>query len=311
MTRRDGRALRHRDLVSEETIGGKPVFVFERHNYALLPWARIASANRGAVRLLTLDYHTDTHPAFLSYACQQFPAHHVAAPEEWGPLASSEVAAIQIGDDESVELAVARLRHDEHIDAAVRSGILDLAFVVANGDNGHIVSNEQLALDRASGPGLTITTDGRSITIPGPRRQAEPPFTYTIPDNRIVVLPRRHDYPWLEWDEDDRSYRDAAVDSRFLTERLELIDTVCSTAGVPGLFERPFVLDIDLDYFNTQRSISPGDTHVFHDLIRRAEVITIARETTCVEHCQLEGEGLTSAFLEQMVKMHIAAALAV
>jgi hypothetical protein len=89
-----------------------------------------------------------------------------------------------------------------------------------------------------------------------------------------------------------------------------LIDTICSTAAVPGLFERPFVLDIDLDYFNTQRSISPGDTQVFHDLIHRAEAITIARETTCVESCQLEGEGLTSAFLEQKVKMHIAAALA-
>ncbi|NDU85872.1 MAG: hypothetical protein G3H99_04585 [Ferrovum sp.] len=295
-------------MVSEDTIGGKPVFVFERHNYALIPWARIARANRGAVRLLTLDYHTDTRPAFVGYACQQF-RHHIAKPEEWSPLASSEIATILVEDDESVEVAVTRLRHDEHIDAAVRSGILDLAFVVANQDHGHIVSNEQLALNRVLGPGLTIATDGGPITIHLPR-QAEPPFTYTIPDNRIVVLPRRHDYLWLEGDEDDRGYRDSAVDSRFLAERLELIDTICSTAAVPGLFERPFVLDIDLDYFNTQRSISPGDTQVFHDLIHRAEAITIARETTCVESCQLEGEGLTSAFLEQKVKMHIAAALA-
>lgn len=303
--------MRHQDLVSEETIGGKPVSVFERHNYALIPWARIASASTGPIRLLTLDYHTDTRPAFLGYACQQFPAHHVAAQEEWRPLASDEIAAIRVEDDKSVELAVTRLRHDEHIDAAIRSGILDLAFVVANGDNDHIVSNEQLALDNAPGRHLTIMNDGRPVTISIPnRRQAEPPFTYAIPDNRIVVMPKRHDYPWLESDDDDRSYLDAAVESRFLEERLELIDRICTTGGVPGLFELPFILDIDLDYFNTRKAIAPDDAQVFHKIIRNAAAITIARETRCVEICQLEGEQLSSAYLEQKVKEHIAAALA-
>ena len=182
---------------------------------------------------------------------------------------------------------------------------------MANGDDGHIVSNEQLALDNAPGCQLTIMEDGSPVTISIPnRRQAEPPFTYAIPDSRIVVMPKRNDYPWLEPDGDDRSYLDAAVDSRFLGERLELIDQICTTGGVPGLFELPFILDIDLDYFNTRKAISPDCSQVFHKIICNAAAITIARETRCVEICQLEGEHLSGAFLEQKVKEHIAVALA-
>lgn len=301
----------YRDLVTAETIGGKPVYIFEKHNFALIPWAQIAAETPEPVRLLTLDYHTDTRPAFVGYACKQFPGFRIPAPSEWEPIAAAEVAAIRRADIETVELAASRLRYDEHIDAAVRAGILDVAFVVAYQDNEAIRSNEQIALDGAPEHQPLIDDDGNPTTVMLQiRRLAEPPFTYAIPDDRIVVLPTHFDYPWLDRDDLERSYCDAALESLFLADRLGLIDEICTSGGVPRLFELPFILDIDLDYFNTRQAISPADAQVFHDLIRRAVAITIAREPQCVENLQLEGEGLSSAYLEQKVMEHVAAALA-
>jgi hypothetical protein len=56
------------------------------------------------------------------------------------------------------------------------------------------------------------------------------------------------------------------------------VDRICRCADIPCLFEQPFILDIDLDVFNTRRAVAPAHTEVFCDLARRAVGITIARE---------------------------------
>jgi len=130
--------------------------------------------------------------------------------------------------------AVSRLRYDEHIDAACRAGILDIAFVVAMYDNGRIVSNEQKALDNSSEQFAVISVNGKEqrIRLPG-RLFAKPPFTYKIPNNRMVVLPRAS----VPEDEDssieglDRAYRNAALESFFIADRIELVNAICATAG--------------------------------------------------------------------------------
>jgi integrase len=48
--------------------------------------------------------------------------------------------------------------------------------------------------------------------------------------------------------------------------------------GAPA-FSDNFILDIDLDYFNTAKSITPDHRSVFYDLIRRCIGITIAMES--------------------------------
>jgi hypothetical protein len=282
------------------SLYGKDVFVFEEHHYALIPWAALRRRLRVKPRLITFDYHTDTRPAFVGFATQQDPS-------KWKQIAKAAVAAIDVSVDATVKRAVSRLRYDEHIDAAVRAGVLDIAFVVAAAANRHIISNEQKALDNSSERFAEISVNGekRRIRLPG-RPLAKPPFTYKIPNNRMVVLPRAS----VPEDEAssieglDRAYRNAALESFFIADRIELINSICSTAGKKLLFQRPYILDVDLDYFNTKKAIAPNDAAAFHDLIRGASIITIALESSCVEDRQLPNERLTSAFLkDQLVRL--------
>jgi hypothetical protein len=104
-------------------------------------------------------------------------------------------------------------------------------------------------------------------------------------------------------------YANMALESTFLMGRLDFIETITKSAGITGLFEAPFILDIDLDYFNTRKAVQPADHAVFHELIRRAAIITVAREPSCVNTCQRRGEGLTSEWLETELKRHIREAL--
>jgi hypothetical protein len=72
----------------------------------------------------------------------------------------------------------------------------------------------------------------------------------------------------------------------------------------------PYILDIDLDVFNTRAAISPPRSDLFRRLIHHAELITIAREKDCVENlgnCCLE-PGLTAQYLETLLLEHIESA---
>lgn len=52
-----------------------------------------------------------------------------------------------------------------------------------------------------------------------------------------------------------------------------------------GINEK-YILDIDLDYFHTMKSISPDNSAVFYNLIRQSEIITVALERGCVQQCK-------------------------
>jgi hypothetical protein len=283
------------------SVKGKPVFVFEKHHYALHPWAEFRKRLAVAPRLLTLDYHTDTKQAFLLHASKKFLGPSPPEPEEMAKVWDAELALIDYRNPDTISRAVRHLQYDEHIDAACKAGILDVAFVIAYTVHVGIVSNEQHALDKAAAE--LREAEG----FPFQKTYAQPPFTYTIPRNRIVELPKADSPP--SDGQDDRPYRDAALEASFLSGRLALIEEICRTGAIPGLFERPFILDIDLDYLNTRKSVCPGDPSVFYNLIKRATIITIARESDCVKHCQIEGERLTSDFLEKKVLAHIETAM--
>ncbi|MBM0105830.1 UPF0489 family protein [Steroidobacter sp. S1-65] len=283
----------------------KPLYITESHHHVLTGWARLRRDLVQAPRLLTLDYHTDTKPAYFGYATD-----NQKPDRPWRDIADEHVAALDFRNECAVTTAISKLRYDEHIDAAIRAGILDLAFVAAHQDGGHIQSNEQIALD-AKREKTFVTPQGEEITVLLPRREiAPPPFTYSLPQSRIVILPKTALDSALKGDERDRAYRDSAIETDSLDQRLALIDEIVTSVAAPGLFDQPFILDIDLDYFNTRKSIAPRDTSTFYRLIRQAAIITIARESTCVATCQIEeGEGLDSDFLESALLEHISRAL--
>jgi uncharacterized protein YbjQ (UPF0145 family) len=81
-------------LVHSRVIRGKSVYVFESHNMALVPWGECRRAVGQAPRLFTLDYHTDTRPAFVGAATHQ-PGSVMPRPSGvWEPIAQRLVDAI-------------------------------------------------------------------------------------------------------------------------------------------------------------------------------------------------------------------------
>ena len=93
-----------------------------------------------------------------------------------------------------------------------------------------------------------------------------------------------------------------ALDHNLVLESSLLDETVCEFNKIlkenseEALLTEPYILDIDLDYFNTFKSIDPDDSKTFNNLIRNAGLITIATEPIYVKSCALD-EGLTSDFL--------------
>ncbi|NHZ86682.1 MAG: hypothetical protein GWP19_12520 [Planctomycetia bacterium] len=49
-----------------------------------------------------------------------------------------------------------------------------------------------------------------------------------------------------------------------------------------GKLKDKYILDIDLDYFHTKRSIVPSNPKTFYQLIQGAEIITIAKESSWI-----------------------------
>ena len=130
-------------LFKHQDVCGKDVYIVDDHHYALAPWALIRRRLGRAPNLITIDHHTDVHEAFLGHA-------HLETYENGGDawaLARDLVNRIDWQDDQSLLWAVERLRHDEHVDAATLSGILNYAFCIQLSDHGGNPSIEQQEYD--------------------------------------------------------------------------------------------------------------------------------------------------------------------
>ena len=113
--------MRSRNIIAESgvteffNIGNKTISVSDYHHEVLHHWGRIKRDNPERVlRVLTLDHHTDVVAAFRGERAA-----------EYGAWKSCGL----------VEEAVKNLRHDEHIDWAVQSGLIESALVIAHVDS--------------------------------------------------------------------------------------------------------------------------------------------------------------------------------
>lgn len=238
--------------VGNRQYGEKRVYIFDDHATALKPWAITRQTVGSPLYLLTFDYHTDTHPAFFHQA--YFAASHEDTRWE---LQNQWLAETDPADLASIESAVQRSKHDEHIAVAVGAGILAAALVVSINGAGPTHSLEYLA-NRQYG------------SIP-PR-----PHHYELPDPLIFHL----DTQWElqnnpEW----------AIGSRFLNKVLREADDMMAAMGHGPLLDADYLLDIDLDYFTSPVSLEPKQSGTFYRLLRNARAITIAREPRCVSSC--------------------------
>ena len=89
---------------------------------------------------------------------------------------------------------------------------------------------------------------------------------------------------------------DLVLEDRILEEAVRSFDAILLDAGEDRLLDEPYILDIDLDYLNTSRSVCPTESSFLKKIAQEAVGVTVATEPEYVEHCSKE-PGLTSELL--------------
>ncbi len=291
------------NLFEQRTVAGKPVYKVESHHHVLAAWAKVRRGLPAPPNLLTLDQHTDTLDPFLRHAFELRKGHKEDRElDEQTRL--SLLAEIDFRAEQSVESAISRLRHDEHIQTATRSGILKTAFVFSL-DGNPTESQEEIAYDKRH---PYIFNRRTPPSEPPPSR----PFTYSAPEHSIFHVHREGvvDCAEVEHDEDccDKRESNQVIETVYLSARLARAQEMASSIGVPELQAEPYILDIDLDYFHTSKALNPDDAATFHSLIRNAVAITIATEPECTQAYWLGDGDAPVAEMLHLVYAHIESA---
>jgi hypothetical protein len=261
-----------------QEISGKKVYIVMKHQAVLEAWADIRKTLSKAPILITLDHHTDTILAFNRHLCVS--GRHKVDAQSWEhifALAEEDCQKIKVNDRASVIDAVGRLNNDEHIDAAIRAGIIDHAYVISYSES----------------YGEPRVADGEA---------------YERPYNGIFQLKSGCTVgckPSTHTDDCYLEHSAQAIETIYLQDKLNTIRRMSQALGISNVLEERFVFDVDLDYFHSARSIAPKDPTRFYDLIRRAIAITVATESRFVQSERLPGESITADWLLERLKEHI------
>ena len=240
-------------------VNEKPIYVFENHADAIIPWGIFRQTQCQPAVLVSLDEHTDTLPAFFRYGHSDYEAHRDR--DRWEESKVRRLSEVRFEDTDSLRKAADDLWHDEHICAACESGIFSHAFIVARRSPGETQQRSFLTYC----PDLCYVGCGQSC------------------HNQECLV--RHS---------DLAVHDVHLDP-LLTECEGFTDTFES--GVP------LILDIDLDYFRTWKSLEPEQSLFFNQLVARASIITIATEPGCTKDLWLDEDTRWTQNLERLLDL--------
>lgn len=206
-------------MQSFETLNfnGTSVVIFTDHNYALPVWGRHSNTNNTSYRLITFDYHADTHSPL---------AHFVACSETFA----------EYGPNHPAIKALLKNRHYKSNDFCFED-VLEIADVVKNDE--HIQTADW--------------------------------FGYI--DSYVVICHMSENDAQYYQETDRRNYNDATYYTKGSFNALSLGD-------VELIANKPFVLDFDLDFFDSPSVFSEAFTERVSTLIKKATLITIAKEPT-------------------------------
>jgi hypothetical protein len=253
-------------------IAGKDVYIVESHHHVLQSWADLRRSLTAAPVLLTLDHHTDTYEPFYRHLYDATSGlTGDAKVAAMDAMLPGMIANLRYDDEASVKDAIGKLHNDEHVHTAIQAGIVSRAFVV---NLSHSTCSERGILYEAG-----------SICAIG------------------CVKPS-HD------DACTPVHAAQVLESVYLDHELNALNTVAAQDGVPAVEAEPYVLDIDLDYFHSEKAIDPRDPATFYRLVRNAVAVTIATEPEYVEDLRDKDSKVTGETLLERMKQHIAAAMA-
>ncbi len=313
-----------------EHINNKPVYIFEDHATAVIPWLMIKERIRSVPHLITLDHHTDTMQAFrFYYGTQMQQARNC---EQKGCEIESEISLLvaklkelaEVYSYDQMEPLLKDLRNDEHIDLSIKLGILSYSITLPSSNmiTSPTESNllkeyrqKQTEYDRSTKEAFNSGHLDKLKTLIAPSYPHEDDLsyikTYSMPTDKMFIVEPNIKCDGLSSAEEDscvHKYNSNVIDDCFLCNQIGLASNMTITTTGKVVTEEPYILDIDLDYFHNTKSINPRNYECFYALIRHAQAITIAKESACVLMGKEEAENecsFNSDFLLNELKKHI------
>lgn len=231
----------------------KRVYVAVCHHHVIREWFRYRECG---MHLLSFDFHTDFLEAFIKKAGDPA-ANHAYSQVRHKLYLDKHIPC------ENVDAAVSDLKNDEHIDFAIRSGMIERAFVFSHND---------------------WNRDG-VLVVPSRKRQITPP-------RRGIVSYSEAGHPMINPPYDDSQMAKMAK----LVTSDEVLEDVLKTFCECGFDQANYILDFDCDFIRDREAMSHGQFQTLKHLINSAKAITIAEEPYCVDECS--GHALTSNEIE-------------
>lgn len=276
-------------------VNRKNIFMVENHNEVVEFWFSESKKMDKKPALLTFDYHTDTHLAFLRYNYNRLNgAEHSILVNEANKMTRGNFTL------DNMQEFVKLLRNDEHIDFAIRAGIISHAYVISYNLGTCTIKSEEMKQWEKENLDIIKIITGQQTPKPNS-------YNYIMPKNSIIELGKEHFNNMNIYEQ--KKEMDLSIDDKNLEYRISDIKVINqSIFGKDYDFTENFILDIDLDYFNTLESIKPKNFSVFYDLIRKAQVITIAKESFFIHECKLD-KNISPQYLIFNLFKHIRKAL--
>lgn len=273
--------------IQQKIIKGHEIYIFEKHHHALFPWSEIrANHISRKLVLISFDHHTDISDPFSHYCYYN--------EEEMQNL----ISKINISDESSINDAVLKLRNDEQIKTALKIGLFEKAFIISHSNTFDDVP-------------MSVQEKTRMEKL----EKNDPEYMMQIIEGDYGITPRT-DRTYEESDiymppfvsegisEYGRENDDDVLEDDFLTEKMMILSRMCpDIISAEGEIMCDYILDIDLDYFHTMKSINPISKRIFSQLVKSARAITIAKETACVELVRSEETVKSDILLEKLLKL--------
>lgn len=313
-----------------EYINNKPVYIFEDHATAVIPWLMIKKKIGKLPHLITLDHHTDTMEAFrMYYGIQIAKSRNIDNDEKHYEIQSQISLLIkklrELADTynyEEMKPLLKNLRNDEHIDLSIKLGILNYSVTLPSSSTSPTESDLVKEYRRKEKEYNNLARKLiQSDQLHQVKNLIKPIYpneddwnlvkTYSMPKDKMFIVTPNIKCDGLSSTEEDlcvHKYNSNVIDDCFLFNQIGLASSMTITATGKVVTEEPYILDIDLDYFHNTKSINPKNHECFYALIRHSEAITIAKESVCVLMEKEESENehdFNSDFLLSELKKHI------
>lgn len=100
---------------------------------------------------------------------------------------------------------------------------------------------------------------------------------------------------------------DHVLEADFLQQALNHFNNIRQQNNEGDLLSQDYIFDVDLDYLNTRRAVTPENPTIYQQLFKNAGLVTVAAESEHVLLCSREAGLNSDILLESLKKLHASA----